>query len=384
MSDHDELGPSKLARIIACRGSVALSRGEPDEAGPDARLGSAAHALLADCMIGGNDAADCIGEKYVIDDEVFIVDEEMAGAVQQALDVLREERFTQWWVERRLDIPGLNIFGTADYIGYDPLTKTLRCVDYKHGKGVWVDAAGNPQLFAYAWGAYLWLSVVDEIEHIEIGVIQPRMDNVQFVTYTPAQVQQWARETSAVLAQARGENAPLAAGDHCKFCPAKAKCPAVREMVVDTTGIDFEILDGGDSEADQLAGILPRLDQIEDWLKATRARALALLEAGTPIPGYKLVQGRRGARAWTDSKAAEALLKEKFRLPVDDIYTKEVISPTAAEKLLAKESPRRWAQLTPLVTQSEGRPSVVPVDDKRPALVREPIKFDNLSTEEFA
>ena len=106
---------------------------------------------------------------------------------------------------------------------------------------------------------------------------------------------------------------------------------------------------------------------MEERVKAVRAAVEGALVKGEAVPGYKLVQGRKGARAWSDEAAAEALLRQKFRLKVEEAYNLKLISPTQAEKVLG-EQPKRWAQLEKLIIQSEGKPSVAPESDKRPAI----------------
>ena len=92
--------------------------------------------------------------------------------------------------------------------------------------------------------------------------------------------------------------------------------------------------------------------------------------AGQQVPGYKLVQGKKGNRAWTKAEDAEALLKT-LGLNPNVMYDHKLISPTSAEKLVkANElTVEQWAQVSELITQSEGSPSVAPLSDKRPALV---------------
>jgi hypothetical protein len=106
-----------------------------------------------------------------------------------------------------------------------------------------------------------------------------------------------------------------------------------------------------------------------------RKRAHKELAEGRAVPGYKLVLGKKGARAWEDEAAAEAAMKA-MRLKQDQMYQFKVISPTTAEKLLAKESPRRWATLQKLITQSDGKPTVAPASDARPALEVKPVADD--------
>jgi len=128
-----------------------------------------------------------------------------------------------------------------------------------------------------------------------------------------------------------------------------------------------------------LSAAMGQAEQIEGWLKAVRAEVERRLLAGKSVPGYKLVKGKQGNRAWRDAEAAEALLKS-FRLKIDEMYDMKVISPTTAEKVLA-ESPKRWAKAQVLITRADGKPSVAPLSDKRPALEVKPVaeEFEDLS-----
>jgi hypothetical protein len=101
-----------------------------------------------------------------------------------------------------------------------------------------------------------------------------------------------------------------------------------------------------------------------------RAETERQLLVGEPVSGWKLVQGKRGNRAWTSKEEAEATLKA-MRIKHEDMYDYAVISPTSADKLAKAEiiGPRQWPKLQALITQSEGKPSVAPASDKREALV---------------
>ena len=163
---------------------------------------------------------------------------------------------------------------------------------------------------------------------------------------------------------------------HCRWCKAKAWCPALTKEVAETvspTADGMEAIDESDVVAikaydlSDLSIAMDKVGLIEDWCKAVRAAVEGALVKGEAVPGYKLVQGRKGARAWSDEAAAETLMRQKFRLKVEEAYNLKLISPTQAEKVLG-EQPKRWAQLEKLITQSEGKPSVAPESDKRPAI----------------
>jgi hypothetical protein len=119
---------------------------------------------------------------------------------------------------------------------------------------------------------------------------------------------------------------------------------------------------------ERLATLMDAADMIEGLVKSVRAEVERRLLAGTFTDArYKLVEGRQGSRAWTDEAEAEKTLKS-MRLKVDEMYDFKVISPTSAEKLLGASNPRKWAKLQAFIHRSDGKPSVAPASDKRPAL----------------
>lgn len=116
---------------------------------------------------------------------------------------------------------------------------------------------------------------------------------------------------------------------------------------------------------------------IEDWCKAVRAETERQLLAGDEVPGFKLVLGKAGARAWKDAEEAEKQLKT-MRLKVEEMYDLKLISPTSAEKLAKAKvlGPRQWTKLQPLIGRSDPKPSVAPAADKRDAYVPAPVADD--------
>jgi hypothetical protein len=172
----------------------------------------------------------------------------------------------------------------------------------------------------------------------------------------------------------------------CKFCAAKATCPALRDTVADVTQMDAaspdefatsEPLQPNADNPDWLSVCLSRVDLIEDWCKAVREAAHKRLSDGLPVPGYKLVAGKRGNRAWSNAKTAEELLRRTFRLTVEQAYDLKLISPTTAEKLKKDGviGERQWAKVAELITQPDGKPHVAPESDSRPALTTSASEF---------
>jgi hypothetical protein len=162
----------------------------------------------------------------------------------------------------------------------------------------------------------------------------------------------------------------------CRFCKAKATCPALRAEVTEVVGGSASIEDFADflpetvdaSTGDNyLPMAMAKVDLVEAWCKSVRAETERRLLAGKKVDGFKLVEGKRGNRKWENEADVETLFKS-FRLRQDEMYDLTLISPTKAEKVF-KENPKRWAKVNDLITQSKGKPSVAPATDKRPEMV---------------
>jgi len=161
--------------------------------------------------------------------------------------------------------------------------------------------------------------------------------------------------------------------------------------VSQSVGADFEVLSLTQPTDGSFKALIPTdlralgekgavLDIIADWCKQVRAKIEAALfethnsaEAQAAL-GFKIVQGKKGNRAWTDTEAVEAMLKG-FRMKSEEIYDYSVKSPTTIEKAM-KETPKRWEKIKPLVTQKDGQPSVTELADKREPLVLTPVSDD--------
>lgn len=404
MSAHSKLSASAASRWLACPGSVVLSEGKPDQASQYAAWGTAAHAVADKCLTGGHLALKYAGTVHEIDGHTIAVDSEMVDCVQTYLDNLREmtaaadliesETRTNYaaWLHVDTDLA----WGTADATAV--IGTELQVHDLKTGRGVEVDARDNEQMMLYAGGKLLEMDALGiEIETVRLVIHQPRVRQAPSEwSLTVAELEKWlistARSGAAsvlVASQTTGtskwDETFLRAGDHCRWCKAKATCPTLRESVIDVVEMQpaspDEFADSTPTLPDAqksehwLAACLSKVDMIEDWCSAVRAECLRRLSAGEPVPGYKLVQGKRGARQWADATEAEKVLREQFRLPIEKAYDLKLISPTGAEKLAKAGDigPRQWPKLQPLIVQKDGAPSVAPASDPRPAITVQPV-----------
>lgn len=431
---HALLSPSSAYTWIECAASTAAQIGQPDESSEYADEGTAAHELAKWCLESGEHAEDYLGTTIPVGTVViardeqtgesiteprrtFEVDEDMAGYVQLYIDSVRERvralelagAQVQLLVEQRLSIE--HITGEADARGTSDCViiaiwpdgrAELEVRDLKYGRGVEVSVKRNYQAMVYAHAALYEHGEFADFQRVNIVIHQPRIkDSPSEWATTPAELDAWVDETARPAAQRAmlyvGSESPLVLSDfnpgekQCKFCKAKAVCPALAAHVEQTIGEDFDTVvdsltrgtDAGAADPrnvdlldnERLGLIYGSLDLIDSWMKAVRGRIEHELLQAHPVPGVKLVAGRRAARAWNDPEAAEALLKS-MRLKQDQMYNFKLISPTQADKLLRQDSPRRWKKVEAQIVQREGRPSVAPDSDSRPALVITPPEDD--------
>ncbi len=383
-AQHARLAPSAAVRWINCPGSVALAADIPRTTSPEAEEGTAAHELAAKALGEGNEPQDYIGGWF----NGYEVTQEMADFVQVYTDTVRGEPQDHAWIEERYDASEFvpEVWGTADATTYDETSGVLSVIDLKYGCGVPVSAEDNPQLKLYALGAYSRLNLLYDIDTIKMVIVQPRVSSQPSEQeLSVSELLDWAdtAATSARSALAAADNTEMFPREllipgavQCRFCPAKAVCPALAEQTAQTVyGELFDMSNISEARTpksieglsvDQLAEVLARVDQIEGWCKAVREHAQGRLAAGDKIPGFKLVAGRRGQRKWSDPDKAEKVLREQFRLKKEDVYKMTLVSPAQAEKL--QLGPRRWEKLSELITQSEGNPTIAPATDNRQAI----------------
>lgn len=418
---------------MLCPGKPVMEAGKPDNSNAYSREGTAAHQVLEWCLLETKQAAAFAGRVIEVEGDKIAVDDDMVEHVQWAIDQVYDYAAgSAVMAETRVnyaDSIGVNQadgWGTADVI--IPRDDELIVMDLKYGRGVEVIAERNPQMMLYGLGALGQCDgIMGDFKRVRLVVLQPR------VSRSPSEwdcsveeLRQWAagdawnaverRQLAVEFKHAMPGEPEMWAAEYlrpneksCKFCKAKATCPALRDTVAQAVFTetpaaleDFEVvtpsLPTPTASAHWLAACLSKVDLIEDWCKAIRAETERRLLAGEDVPGYKVVQGKRGNRAWSDPKAAEELLKS-MRLKQEQLYDFTVKSPTQIAKLgpkLTREGkiapvkpgdpppvigPRQWPKVAAMITQSDGRPHVAPVSDPRPALDVRPASedFENLA-----
>ena len=371
---HAKLSASASKRWLSCPGSVALSEGFPDSSSVYADEGTLAHELAEELItkqgrsgIGikrkirafYEEHADLGGtfeemEEYIVPYFEWVVEELNALRRVDAGAILRtEERLdlTEWIPEG---------FGTSDVVLLGG--NTLEIIDLKYGKGVPVEAEGNTQMRIYALGAYALMSMLADIDTVRMVIYQPRLDDISVAEMPAEDLLKWGEDVLKPGAQlALTKDAPRAAGDHCRFCPAKVRCRTRYEA---NMAIAQKRKEGLISQ-EEVAGVLSVADEVAKWLEEVKAQALTDMLNGEKIPGFKVVEGRSN-RKFNAPEETIVGMAEAAGFDEALLYERKLLSLTAIEKLMGK---RRFAEeLGSIVEKPEGKPTIAPESDKRPAL----------------
>lgn len=371
---HALLAPSAAHRWLNCGGSIALTKNFPSVDSDFSREGTCGHRLAQICLEDGNNAQQHIGAAYYVGDNEkgvpinWPVTKELADLVSVYVNYVREEaRGKSLLIEQRLPLTAItgepDAFGTSDAVIIDGLTLTI--VDLKLGY-VEVEADANEQLMLYAAAARERFKLLGDFKLFTVTIVQPKRDKIESAAFTNVELDFFVDEVKAAAPAALDGTAPRIPGDHCRYCEGNKRniCPELTASIIDVVADQTPVTE---LKADYLAANMRAVPVIESWCKNVRAELeRRMLVEGHKIPGWKIVEGRRGAREWTDAKQAEAALM-KF-VPVEKIYellNKPTLrTPTQVEKL-AKALPEAWAVAQQFITQSEGKPSVAPSTDPR-------------------
>lgn len=372
---HAKLSASGAHRWIACPGSYSLEKDIPDKSSEAAQEGTVAHSL-AEAMIKYNNgmiSKTAFNRKYKEIKESQYYCEEMDDCIRSYADQVWEifneiKKGTPDAIlesEQRLDfseyVPGG--FGTGDVVII--ADGVLQIIDLKYGKGVRVDAEGNPQLRLYGIGAVSEWDMLYDIRSVRMTIIQPRLDHISTEELPIDELRKWAEEKVKPAAEealsCKGSFHP---GEvQCRFCKAQATCRARAEENLKLAQYEFK--DPPQLTDDEIADVLSRVDELVRWASDVKDYALkTAVDDGVAYPGWKLVEGRSNRIYTNEDKIREALINEGYA--EEEIYKKKILGVTAMQKLLGK---KKFDELIgDYIEKPEGKPVLVPESDRRPAI----------------
>ena len=360
---HAVLSASSSHRWLECPPSALLCSAAGDTPSEFAMQGTDAHSLCEHKLKTalGQQSKDPTENLSFFDEEMAdcsdmyaqYVMEQLAAAKQKCKDpiVLIEQRldFSNWVPQG---------FGTGDCVIV--ADETLTVIDFKYGVGILVEAEKNPQMMCYALGALELFDDIYDISTVRMTIYQPRRDNLSTYELSKEDLFRWAEDVlkpAADLAFAGDGN--FLCGEWCSFCKAKNACRTRAAANLELAKYEFKLpplLTDEDVE-----DILSKIDDLVTWASDIKEYALQQAISGKEWSGWKLVEGRSNRKYTNDAAVAEAVTKAGF-----DPYERKLLGVTAMQKLLGKA--RFEEVLAGLIEKPQGKPTLVPESDKRPAM----------------
>lgn len=364
---HALLSASGAHRWLSCTPSAKLEEQFPDSTSTYAEEGTLAHELceikVNKALLGmptktynstlkkikGNDLYQTEMDKYTDEYLDYILEKVHSFDSPPTVIVEKKVDFSSYVPEG---------FGTADCIILGD--GELHIVDFKYGKGVEVSAENNPQMMLYALGAYLEYSFLFQIEAVKMTIVQPRIGNISEYSMLVEDLLYWAGVTVKPRAQmAWNGEGDFVAGEHCKFCRAKALC---RERARKNLEAEkFELKEGPLLSLDEIGEALKKAIDLAKWAEDLKEYALAESLKGNDIPGWKAVEGR-GNRNFTDNDLAIKKLKEAG-IAEELLYERKQYTLAQIEKLVGTKDFKKI--VGDLVVKNPGKPTLVVDTDKR-------------------
>ena len=368
MSGHAFLSPSASHRWLNCPPSAKLCARLPDQSSGYSRQGTDAHTLcayLVEKALGRNPANPTEDLEFY-DEEMQSCAEGYASFVMEELEKAKQTcPDPAVMVEQKVDFSRWveDGTGTADCIILSD--GTAEVIDYKHGVGVLVSSeseefGGNPQLMCYCLGVLEMYDAIYDIDTVKMAIFQPRRENVSIHTMSKDELLRWADEvlapTARLAMEGKGE---FKAGGHCQFCKVKATCRKRAESNLELAKYDFA--QPAELEEYEIDDILMKVDQLTSWASDVKEYALNQALRGVRYEHFKVVEGRSGRKYTSDEEVAKAVTAAGY-----DPYEKKLLGITAMTSLLGR---KLFSDLLgDLTYKPEGKPTLVPITDKRPEM----------------
>jgi hypothetical protein len=369
---------------MACTPSARLEENFSDSTSEAAEEGTVAHALgellirqklkLLTKAQSNKLFKEIEADKYYSASMREYADEYATFVVEKFNSTKKHTPDAEIFIEQKIDLTRFipEGFGTGDcFIVAD---RILDFTDYKHGKGVRVDAVDNKQMMIYALGAYIEFSILYEIETVRMTIYQPRIDNISTFEISVKELLEWAEKELKPKARlafdGEGKYVP---GDHCRFCKAKALCKAnankQMKPVTDNHYKNPDLMNKLD-----VAYIIKEGDTIVKWINSVKEFALAEALNGENFEGLKLVEGRSNRIYRDPDEVAKTLIAAGYEEAI--IYEKNLLGLTKMGEALGKKKMEEL--LGDLIVKPAGKPSLVDVADKRPEWSSAVSDFDGL------
>lgn len=370
---HADFGASKSKQWLMCPGSIKLSKDMPSYESKYATEGTEAHACLEFLL----------KNRKQLQPAIFLAEKKYSrDMVQHALESVEyilkhtKGKDSKLFIETRVDSSAFTTkdqFSTLDVAIAQFDKRTLHIMDYKYGAGIPVEVKDNSQLIYYGLAMLLHIGH-KQFDHVVLTVLQPRAehhtgDTIRTHQMTVEEVLKWGVKFKKGVKAALAENPPLASGDHCQFCPAKIKCPVLREQSFKDAAIDF-------SPVKSDIGTLPKIQDIKDigkllaaceklevFIAAVKERAYNDAKRGIKVNGYKLV-AQRTSRQWNNPDKVQKIAVKALGSAA--LTEPKLLSPAQFEKKFKKKkAAMEWLKKN--VVHKPGGITLAKESDKRKA-----------------
>ena len=400
---HALLSPSGAKKWLTCSASLACEKDIPNTSGKAAVTGTACHTIaemhLNQYIKGTALPLEREVGAYVLDEgkgQIKALISPMKGAVLITADMIEQVRkYTDYCkaiidvatyakLEMRVNLTevlhpgyeGVETFGTADLVAVQELANTdehmLIIGDLKTGRHR-VEAKENKQLMLYALGVYRRLKRRYNITTVRLVIFQPYAGGASEWDISVEGLELFAkfaqkRALLALDAYFRGKKNLKASDfkpsvDGCQWCRFSEQCAArtktVNSVLAEELEDDFVL----ELTPEQLVAEYEKLPLLRQHIDKVEKAMAAALHSGKKVPGYKLVEGRPGNRAWRDAKEVIDAA-EFYEIDRKMLFKASLVSPKEAEA--AFKNTDAWPILEKLITRKPGAPCVATADDKRP------------------
>lgn len=380
---HALLSASGAKKWMNCTASARLEEKLPDEESEYAAEGTLAHSIcelkLAKIFTDKNMTDKTYKGRLNKLMKEPLYQKEMDGYTDQYVDYVTGIAYgfpstPTVAIEKRLDYSDWapEGFGTGDCILIHGTE--LHIIDFKYGKGVAVSAVDNPQMKCYGLGAIKEFGMIYPIATISMHIVQPRTNNFSSWSISRQELTSWGENALKPAAEKAftggGECVP---GEWCDdgFCKLRFTCRARADKYLALMETAVNTQAGGtvmnlppQLSNEEVGSILKEAQFLASWVKKLEAYAEKEILAGKEIPGWKLVEGRSN-RAITDQlQAFTALQSAGYDEAL--LYERVPLTLTKLEALITKE--HKDTILAKYITKPQGKPTLAPADDKRPAM----------------
>jgi hypothetical protein len=346
---HSPFGGSVAARVLRCPASVGLVAKVPAylrRVSAYAERGTALHTAMA-MLIERERSLDQLAGKTIGGYTITTDDVENALRPTYTFVVaLLDAPGAEYFLERRVAFPTIpGAFGTCDLLVR--IGAALHVIDFKFGVGARVLALTpdgnedvlNSQLMFYAAAARHTLPrFFAGVDAITLTIAQPQTietdtETISSVVVTPAELDAFVQMYRAACTEALAPEPRVERGAHCRFCPARAICPAHTKPLLDLTQFAMPVPPAAPTDKaaylQALAAGLDLVDAVKDIGRALHDQAKRALENGDPVPGYALTAGRAERHWHNETAAIGALVQLGFER--GDVIAESVRSPKQME-----------------------------------------------------